>query len=107
MLRRKKQEREIWSFFTGAMGMDLGLELAGLHTTLAVEIDESCCHTLQQNRAELDVWQTDIRDLSTKALSARRHHPEDVFLMVGGPPCQSFSTGGKRAALSDPRGNLI
>ena len=27
--------------------------------------------------------------------------------MVGGPPCQSFSSGGKRAALSDPRGNLI
>ena len=32
---------------------------------------------------------------------------DDVYLMVGGPPCQSFCPGGKRAALSDPRGNLI
>lgn len=105
--RRHQQQPEIWSFFTGAMGLDLGLELAGLHSTLAVEIDGSCCQTIRENRPELDVWCTDIGTLSPKTLSARRQSPEDVFLMVGGPPCQSFCPGGKRAALSDPRGNLI
>ena len=40
-------------------------------------------------------------------LADRRKFKGDVFLMVGGPPCQSFSSGGKRAALTDPRGNLI
>ncbi len=99
--------REIWSFFTGAGGLDLGLERAGLAPTLSVEIDGDCCETMRLNRPELDVWETDVCGLDAAALREHRQHSADVFLMVGGPPCQSFSSGGKRAALSDPRGNLI
>jgi DNA (cytosine-5)-methyltransferase 1 len=98
---------EIWSFFTGAAGLDLGLEHSGLLPTLAVELDGDCCATLRANRPNLDVWETDVRKVDAQALRARRDFTGDVFLMVGGPPCQSFSSGGKRAALSDPRGNLI
>lgn len=98
---------EIWSFFSGAAGLDLGLEHAGLTPTLAVEFDSDCCATLRANRASLDVWETDVRKVDAQQLRARRSFAGDVFLMVGGPPCQSFSSGGKRAALSDPRGNLI
>jgi DNA (cytosine-5)-methyltransferase 1 len=104
---RQQSEIEVWSFFTGAMGLDLGLELAGLATTLAVDIDGTCCQTITQNRPGMDVWCTDVRTLSASAIGARRGSPKDVFLMAGGPPCQSFSPGGNRAALSDPRGNLI
>jgi DNA (cytosine-5)-methyltransferase 1 len=104
---RVKSTTEIWSFFTGAGGLDLGLESSGLKTTLAVEIDSDCCNTLTRNRPELDVWQTDITQLDADKIRRRRNHNGNVFLMVGGPPCQSFSSGGKRAALSDPRGNLI
>lgn len=103
----ERKSREIWSFFTGAAGLDLGLEQAGLETTLAVELDSDCCKTLRANRPHLDVWETDVSLLDAKAIRDRREHDGDVFLMVGGPPCQSFSSGGKRAALSDPRGNLI
>ena len=95
------------SLFSGAMGLDLGLEQAGIHSTLAVEIDELCCATMRKNRPDLDVWETDINALDSQALLARLGNPKDVFLMVGGPPCQSFCSGGKRAGLSDPRGNLI
>jgi DNA (cytosine-5)-methyltransferase 1 len=95
------------SLFTGAMGLDLGLEQAGIRTTLAIELDELCCATIQKNRPSLDVWQADIAKLDGKAILDRHENPKEVFLMVGGPPCQSFSPGGKRAALSDPRGNLI
>lgn len=89
------------------MGLDLGLESAGLYSTLAVEVDESCCQTMRRNRPALDVWQTDISDLNDETIRQHRNTSANVFLMVGGPPCQSFCTGGKRAALSDPRGNLI
>lgn len=98
---------EIWSFFTGAAGLDLGLEQAGLHPTLAVEIDKDCCTSLRHNRPLLDIWETDVEKIDASQLAQRRKHKGDVFLMVGGPPCQSFSSGGKRAGLSDPRGNLI
>ncbi|MGQ0556891.1 MAG: DNA cytosine methyltransferase [Nitrospiraceae bacterium] len=98
---------EIWSFFTGAGGLDIGLEVAGLAPTMAVELDTDCCESLKSNRPSLDVWQADISQLCASVIRARRRYDDEVLLMVGGPPCQSFSSGGKRAALSDPRGNLI
>ena len=102
-----KSRGEIWSFFTGAGGLDLGLEVAELNATMAVEIDSDCCETLKRNRPALDVWRTDISALDADTIREHRQHDGDVLLMVGGPPCQSFSSGGKRAALSDARGNLL
>jgi DNA (cytosine-5)-methyltransferase 1 len=102
-----RSEREIWSFFSGAMGLDLGLEEAGLAPTLAVEIDRTFCATIRANRPDLDLIEGDVSRLTGDALRARRRFHGEVFLMAGGPPCQPFSSGGKRAALNDPRGNLI
>lgn len=101
------EKREIWSFFSGAMGLDLGLEAAGLAATLAVEIDPTFCRTIRANRPELDLVEDDVAELTGAALRKRRKFDGEVFLMAGGPPCQPFSSGGKRAALNDPRGNLI
>ena len=107
-MKPPKSERvEIWSFFSGAMGLDLGLETAGLVPTLAVEIDPIFCHTIRANRPELDLLQCDVTKLNAKGLREHRDFGGEVFLMAGGPPCQSFSSGGKRAALNDPRGNLM
>jgi DNA (cytosine-5)-methyltransferase 1 len=102
-----KGDCPVISLFSGAMGLDLGLEQAGIQTSLAVEIDEVCCATMRKNRPKLDVWEIDATKLDGKALLTRLGNPKEVFLMVGGPPCQSFCSGGKRAGLSDPRGNLI
>lgn len=101
------EKREIWSFFSGAMGLDLGLESAGLAPTLAVEIDPTFCRTIRTNRPTLDLIEGDVAQLSATALRVHRNYDGEVYLMAGGPPCQPFSSGGKRAALSDPRGNLI
>ncbi|MGH9942699.1 MAG: DNA cytosine methyltransferase [Pyrinomonadaceae bacterium] len=98
---------EIWSFFSGAMGLDIGLREAGLTPTLAVELDQWCCETIRSNLPELDLVEGDARNLTSAHLRERRHFDDEVFLIVGGPPCQSFSPGGKRAGLSDPRGHLI
>ena len=89
------------------MGLDLGLESVGLHPTLANEIDPSFCRTIRANRPGLDLVEGDISMLTGAMLRERRGVSGEVFLIAGGPPCQPFSSGGKRAALSDPRGNLI
>jgi DNA (cytosine-5)-methyltransferase 1 len=99
--------REIWSFFSGAMGLDLGLEAAGMAPTLANELDSVFCKTIRANRPELDLIEGDVSGLSGNMLRQHRRFDGEVHLMVGGPPCQSFSSGGKRVGLSDPRGNLI
>lgn len=96
----------VWSFFSGAMGLDLGLEAAGWHPSLAVEIEPKFCSTIRRNRPSTMVLESDVADLNAHELY-RMTGVRDVDLMVGGPPCQSFSTGGNRAALNDPRGNAI
>jgi DNA (cytosine-5)-methyltransferase 1 len=100
------REKIVWSFFSGAMGLDLGLARAGLEPELAVEIEPLFCETIRRNRPEVNLLERSVSDLDADEL-ARLAGTKDVDLMVGGPPCQSFSPGGSRAALNDPRGNLI
>lgn len=99
-------EPVVWSFFSGAMGLDLGLEAAGWRPSLAVEIQPVFCDTIRRNRPDIRVVESDIAVLSGQHLKAVTG-VDEVDVMVGGPPCQSFSTGGNRAALGDPRGNAI
>lgn len=97
----------VWSFFSGAMGLDIGLASAGFPATLALEIDEWACRTIRNNRPELPLIEDDIRFWTGARLRHDAGYDGDVFLTAGGPPCQSFSPGGNRASISDPRGNLI
>jgi hypothetical protein len=101
-------KREVWSLFSGAMGLDLGLEQAGLPATLACELEPIYCRTITANRPNVTLIEGDARNLTGNAMRAARGGFEgDVFLIAGGPPCQSYSSGGKRQALSDPRGGLV
>jgi DNA (cytosine-5)-methyltransferase 1 len=96
----------VWSFFSGAMGLDLGFEGEGLRPSLAVEVEPVCCETIRANRPDVTVLQEDVTKLTGRRLRELTGQSE-VDVMVGGPPCQSFCPGGRRAALGDPKGNLI
>lgn len=52
------------SLFTGAMGLDLGLERAGFEIGVCVENDHSTCLTIRKNRLEIPLIEDDIRNLS-------------------------------------------
>jgi DNA (cytosine-5)-methyltransferase 1 len=107
-MTKRKNDLTSLSFFSGCLGLDLGLEKTGIHQLLASEIDKSAVMTIKRNRPELPV----IGDLlDYKAPEIRKiaglAPKESPTLIVGGPPCQAFSTAGKRQAFTDPRGNVF
>lgn len=96
------------SFFSGAMGMDIGLEKAGIEVLLACEVDKACRKTIVANKPDIallgDVWNysgNEIREAAGLAPNDR------IDVLVGGPPCQAFSTAGARRSLKDDRGNAL
>ncbi len=103
------------SLFSGAMGLDVGLHQTGRFELLAcVEKVPSFCDTIRQNirlgnvPSDLKVYQADICDLDPeRLLSELGLAPGELDLLVGGPPCQAFSTAGKRASVQDHRGTLL
>lgn len=96
------------SFFSGAMGLDLGIEKAGFDVRLACEVDKYCRQTIQLNKPEMALL-GDINDYSHEDVlaAAGLTEEDDVDLIVGGPPCQAFSTAGKRKGFQDTRGNVF
>jgi len=96
------------SFFSGAMGLDIGIEQAGFKTLLACEIDKAARKTIQKNKPNLPLI-GDIRDYSSEEIMeiAGLKIGDEVDLIMGGPPCQAFSTAGKRLGLEDDRGNVF
>jgi len=92
------------SLFSGAMGLDLGLEAAGFRTVVAVEINKFAVQTMQENKPDLPVIHRGIEDVSTNEILEKAGlKVGQATLVVGGPCCQSFSTAGKRQSISDER----
>ena len=103
------------SLFSGAGGLDLGIEAAGYRCAAAVELNGDAADTMEKNFPSLEspVIRQDILDVPTKEILRAaglkgRERPE---LLVGGPPCTPFSKSGfwlewKRAGL-DPDASLL
>ena len=96
------------SFFSGAMGLDIGLEKAGFKTIFASEINNACRKTILKNNPDIALV-GDIREYSPLDIReiAGLEEGDDIDLIVGGPPCQAFSTAGKRKGFEDSRGNVF
>lgn len=95
------------SLFSGAMGLDLGIEKAGIDIKLCVEMNKQAASTIRNN-TNIPVIDRDITTIpATELLEVSELKKGEVDLVVGGPPCQAFSTAGARRGLEDFRGNVI
>ena len=97
------------SFFTGAGGLDIGIHKAGFNVRLCVELEQKYCQTLTENFPDWNVKCGNIMDYSKLKVyeEASMKPDEEISLILGGCPCQSFSTAGKRQAFDDPRGQAM
>ena len=84
-----KSVNTVWSFFSGAMGLDLGFEAEGLAPSLAVEVEPVFCETVRANRPEVTLVEADVAQLDGESLR-RLTGVDDVDLFVGGPPCRGI-----------------
>ena len=97
------------SLFSGGMGLDLGLEAVGLEPLLLADNDEAAIATIKANRPNVPLFCEDVSSLTgAEVRRVSRVGSGEIDLLAGGPPCQSFSTAGKRLSLADStRGPLV
>lgn len=102
------------SLFSGAGGLDVGLDRTGRFELLsAVELEPTFCRTLEINRdaghfghAGTAVVCADLSTLDPfEFMDELGLEQGDLDVLVGGPPCQSWSTAGKRGTVGDPGAN--
>jgi DNA (cytosine-5)-methyltransferase 1 len=95
------------STFAGAGGSSLGYSMAGFHELLAVEWDDNAVQTFRLNFPDVPVYHGDIAKLTVEDVLQRTGlQPGELDVFDGSPPCQGFSTAGKRI-LDDPRNSLF
>ncbi len=102
------------SLFTGAGGLDIGIEEAGFCSVVQHEYDKDACGTLIINRPEYfrhaALIQGDIRDTPTSMLLREGGmRVGEAALVCGGPPCQGFTTANSKSGKGtyDPRNDLV
>ncbi|MGD9782945.1 MAG: DNA cytosine methyltransferase [Kiritimatiellia bacterium] len=102
--KRKPRPPSALDLFAGAGGLGLGLEWAGFDVKAANEYEDVFAATYADNHPQTHVFPGDVldRNVRSKLLAAA----QGVDLVAGGPPCQGFSTVGKKNE-TDPRNRLF
>ena len=107
-------KRQACDLFAGAGGLSLGAHQAGIEIAAAVEWDRHACATYRSNLIDKQgystrLYQSDINNLDPQKLCDEAFKGDaSCDLLLGGPPCQGFSTHRiKDKGVNDPRNQLL
>lgn len=111
--RRELQEKEIASgkpsfvdFFAGAGGLSCGFTQAGFRVNFANDFEDVCVRTYRYNHPELPASKVLKGDIRTIVDNISNYVSDNVDVVVGGPPCQGFSSANQQRIIDDPRNEL-
>lgn len=102
----KTHKPKMVDFFAGAGGLSCGFTQAGFKVCFANDFEEVCVRTYRYNHPELPsdkVLKEDIRKIVS---NIENYVTEDIDIVVGGPPCQGFSSANQQRIIDDPRNEL-
>ena len=83
------------------MGMDIGFEKAGFETVYANDIERFAYDTIRKNKSSISCDLGDITKITSEQIMQKAGLSQEPDVVIGGPPCQSFSTAGTKFNLSN------
>lgn len=111
--RRELQMAEQYSnkptfvdFFAGAGGLSCGFVQAGFKVCFANDFEDVCVRTYRFNHPELPSEKVVKGDIRQIVDSIEDYIDQDIDVVIGGPPCQGFSSANQQRIIDDPRNEL-
>lgn len=101
----QQNRNNVLDLFCGCGGISKGFELAGYHISGGIDFNEDATNTFRRNFKDAEVYCTDITGFTNKMIQDKYC---DVDIIVGGPPCQGFSSANRwQKESDDPRNKLF
>lgn len=109
LIQKSSQESgkpKIVDFFCGAGGLSLGFTQEGFQVDFANDYDRVCIETYRYNHPEIPENRVVLGDIRNVVKKIDKLSFENIDVVVGGPPCQGFSTANQQRIIDDPRNEL-
>src|SRR5690554_2694929 len=98
---------KVLDLFCGAGGLSTVFEMSNFEIVAGIDVEEVFLKTFKRSHSEALAIKEDLNKNEVKKLLLNNGiEPHEIDVVIGGPPCQGFSTVGNRM-IDDPRNNLV
>lgn len=103
-----KTKFNVIDLFCGCGGLSKGFELAGMQCVGGIDFNRPAIDTFSKNFKHAKGWCVNLLDTSTKDIQNFVSQIPPVDIIIGGPPCQGFSSANRyQKKNADPRNKLF